>query len=144
MAPGPGSRLRRAPPSSRYRPPDAASCLATMNRAPAVPMDVTFMSSPPHPVGRSARTATRSRPGGDDHLGNFGERCFGLRSEVALVQLSYAIQRVDLLDRLVVADAHDAGKAQGITAGLAAPILNRIEPALEPHPWPHAPRPAPF
>src|SRR5260370_8503407 len=127
MAPGPGSRLRRAPPSSRYRPPDAASCLATMNRAPAVPMNVTFMSSPPHPVGRSARTATRSRPGGDDHLGNFGERCFGLRSEVAVVQLSYAIQRVDLLDRLVVPDAHDAGQAQAITARPPPRIPNPID-----------------
>src|SRR5260370_9145819 len=76
------------------------------------------------------------------NLGNFGERCFGLRSEVALVQLSYAIQRVDLLDRLVVADAHDAGKAQGITAGVAARMLNRIERDLEHYLGPHHARPA--
>src|SRR5207249_996062 len=107
-APGPGSRLMRVSPSSRYRPPDAAICLATMKRAPAVPMNVSF-TSPPHPVGRSVLARSATTGWGRSSLGNLRQGHLRLLPEVAVVELLDPLERVDLRDRLVVADAHDAG-----------------------------------
>src|SRR2546422_6775235 len=93
-----------------------------MKRAPAVPMNGTFMNSPPHLVGRSA-PPTGGAGGGRD----FGEVLCCLRAEVALVKLRHSLERVDLLDRLVVAGADDAREAQRGNARLAAPKPERSE-----------------
>src|SRR2546428_4661270 len=96
-----------------------------MNRAPAVPMNVTFMNSPPHLVGRSAPPT-----GGAGWGRDFGELlcCWG--PQVELVKLRHPPERVDLLARPLVADAGDAPKAQRGTAPLAARMANRRGPQL--------------
>src|SRR5712691_6351316 len=91
-------------------PPEAASCLATMNRAPAVPMKVTFMAS---------------------RFRNLGQRLLRRLPEVTRVQLLDAFQRVDLVDRLVVADADDAWESHGVPARVAAGPLDGVEGHLE-------------
>src|SRR6266487_4576465 len=47
---------------------------------------------------------------------NLAQRHFGFFAKVAFVELRDALERVDLLDRLVVANAHDAWKSQRVTA----------------------------
>src|SRR5712691_6512830 len=99
-----------------------------MKRAPAVPMKVSF-TSPPHLVGRSvlapphtvrrsvlARSATTGW--GRSNLRHLRQGHLHLLPEIAVVQLLDAFERVDLLDRLVVADAHTAGEAKRDAAGL--------------------------
>src|SRR5690348_10934689 len=110
-APGPGSRLILVSPSSTNRPPDAATCLATMNRAPAVPMKVS-------------RTTASC-------LGDLRERHLRLLAEVAVVELRDPSQGVDLVHRLVVADAHDAREAQRVAAQVPARMLDGVERHLE-------------
>src|SRR5438067_188611 len=130
----------RVSPSSRNRPPDAATCFATMNRAPAVPMNVNFTYPLPFPTrwGRWPRRRAAG-PVGDGEVG--GEAAgwgvsrfcdlrqwnFGFLAEVAVVQLGDAVQRVDLIHWLVVADAHDARKAKSEAAVVPVRPLDRIE-----------------
>src|ERR1700694_2202245 len=84
-APGPGSRLMRVSPSSRYRPPEAASCLATMKRAPAVPMNVSF-TSPPRGEVDPAPGASTGGGGGADFC-DLAQRYLHFLAEVPLVKL---------------------------------------------------------
>src|SRR6266513_4650122 len=136
-APGPGSRLMRVSPSSRYRPPDAAICLATMKRAPAVPMNVSFTSPPhpvgrsvlvpPHPVGRSVLARSATTGWGRSSLYNLRQRHLRFLPEVAVVKLLDPLERVDLPDRLVVADANDAGESKREAACMSVRPLYRVE-----------------
>src|SRR5439155_14989397 len=125
-APGPGSRLMRVSPSSRYRPPDAAICLATMKRAPAVAMNVSF-TSPPHLVRRSVLARSARTGWGRSSLCNLRQRHFCFFPEIAVVKLLDPLERVDLLDRLVVADANDAGKSKREAACMSVRPLYRVE-----------------
>src|SRR5438093_7796401 len=147
-APGPGSRLMRVSPSSRYRPPDAAICLATMKRAPAVPMNVSFTSppdlvrrsvlapphpagrsvlAPPHPVGRSVLARSATTGWGRSSLCNLRQRHLRLLPEIAVVKLLDPLERVDLPDRLVVAAANDAGESKREAACMSVRPLYRVE-----------------
>src|SRR5438046_424080 len=128
-APGPGSRLMRVSPSSRYRPPDAAICLATMKRAPAVPKNVSFTSvlAPPHPVGRSVLARSATTGWGRSSLCNLRQRHLHLLPEVAVVKLLDPLERVDLPDRLVVADANDAWESKREAACMSVRPLYRVE-----------------
>src|SRR5436853_5980252 len=69
-------------------------------------------NSPPHHVGRSARSAGWR----ESSLSHLGKRHLRLFSEVAVIQPGHTLERVDLIHRLVVADAHDARKAKRETA----------------------------
>ena len=89
-------------PSSMKRPADAATCLATMNRAPAVPMNVSLTSPPCGEVGRTAAVW------GESSLGNLRQRDLRLLAEVPVVQLGDPLEGVDLPHRLVIADPDDA------------------------------------
>src|SRR5690242_10639057 len=110
MAPGPGSRLSLVSPSSMKRPPEAATCLATMNRAPAVPIKVSLTSPPCGEVGGKAAGW------GESCLRNLREWGGRLLAEVALIELRHPLEGVYLLDRLVIADADDARKPQRVSA----------------------------
>src|ERR1051326_766403 len=116
-----------------------------MKRAPAVPMKVSFTSlpsphlwrsvlAPPHLVGKSVLARSATTGWGRSSLRHLRQRHFGLLSEIPLIQLLDARESVDLLDRLVVADAHDARKAQREAAAVAARPLDRVESDLVPHP----------
>src|ERR1051326_2739263 len=136
IAPGPGSRLSFVPFSSRNSPPDAATCLATMKRAPAVPMNVSLKATPPHSWGGGGEAAG----GACSSFCNLRERDLRFLPEVAVVQLGAALERVDLVDRFVVADADDPREAQRVSAQMAPRMLDGVERDLEQNLRPdHAP-----
>src|SRR6266581_2435464 len=97
-----------------------------MKRAPAVPMNVSF-TSPPHLVGRSVLARSATTGWGRSSLCNLRQGNLSLLPEVAVVELLDALERVDLRDRLVVSDAHDAGKPKGEAAGMPVRPLYRVE-----------------
>src|ERR1700674_1995748 len=72
----------------------------------------------------------RSR-GGGAHLSYRAQRRNCFLPEVPLVKLRDSLQCVDLVDRLVVADPNDAGKAERVPAFVACGVLDGIERNLE-------------
>src|SRR6266581_847957 len=101
-----------------------------MKRAPAVPMNVSF-TSPPHLVGRSVLARSATTGWGQSNLRHLRQGHLNLLPEVAVVQLLDPLERVDLLDRLVVSDAHDAGKPKREAAGMPVRPLDRVERHLQ-------------
>src|SRR5712664_4265719 len=95
--------------------------------------------SPPHLVGRVAPSAARARPGGGARFRNFAQRFIGRSAEVPLVKFRDPLEGVDLLHRLVVADADDAWKTQRVPARMASRMLYRVERNLEHHLGSHHP-----
>src|SRR5438270_12908973 len=89
-------------------PPDAASCLATMKRAPAVPMKVSFIAE--------------SR-----NFGDFLERGRRLGAKEALIEGRDRRQSVDLLDGLVRPQADDPWKAERASTLVPSAVLDRGE-----------------
>src|SRR5216683_4834492 len=75
-------------------------------------------------------------------LGHLGQLLLCGSAEVPLVEFRDPLEGVDLLDRLVVADAHDARKTQRVAARVPARVLNRVEGYLEDDFGSHHPRPA--
>jgi hypothetical protein len=61
----------------------------------------------------------------------------GLLAEVAVVELGDALERVDLVDRLVVPNAHDPRKSQRVPLRCRPECLDRVERDLEHHLGPH-------
>src|SRR5712691_12438398 len=105
-----------------------------MKRAPAVPMKVSF-TSPPHLGGRSVLARSATTGWGRSSFRNLRQGHLDLLPEIAVVQLLDALECVDLLDRLVVADAHDAGEAKREATGMPVRPLYRVERHLEHDLW---------
>src|SRR2546423_3354484 len=97
-----------------------------MKRAPAVPMNVSF-TSPPHLGGRSVLARSATTGWGQSSLCNLRQRNLGLLAEVAVIQLLDALQRVDLRNRLVVAEVHDSRESKSEAAGMPVGPLDRVE-----------------
>src|SRR5713226_10478178 len=79
--------------------------------------------------------------GGGFRFRNFAQRFVCRSSEVPFVKLRNALERVDLLDRFVVADADDAWKTQRVPARMPARMLYRVKRNLEHHLGSHHPSP---
>src|SRR5260370_6354195 len=75
-------------------------------------------------------------------LSHLGQLLLGRSAEEALVKFRDPLEGVDLPDRLVVADAHDARKTQRVAARVPARVLNRVEGDLEHDFGSHDPGPA--
>src|SRR5713101_8627172 len=105
-----------------------------MKRAPAVPIKVSF-TSPPHLVGRSVLARSATTGWGQSNLRHLRQGYRHLLPEVAVVQLLDTLERVDLLDRLVVSDAHDPGEAKCEAAGMPVRPLDRVERHLQHDLW---------
>src|SRR5438105_14905611 len=89
-------------------PPDAASCLATMKRAPDVPMKMSFIAESPN-------------------FGDFLERGRRLAAKEALIEGRHRRQSVDLLDGLVRPQADDPWKAERVSTLVPSRVLDRVE-----------------
>src|SRR5438105_14119893 len=88
-------------------PPDAASCLATMKRAPDVPMKMSFIAESPN-------------------FGDFLERGRRLAAKEALIEGRDRRQSVDLLDGLVRPQADDPWKAERVSTLVPSRVLDRV------------------
>src|SRR5438270_11256349 len=103
-------------------PPDAASCLATMKRAPAVPMKVSFIAE--------------SR-----NFGDFLERGRRLGVKEAHIEGRDRRQTVDLLDGLVRPQADDPWKAERVSTLVPPRVLDRVDGHHSDRLRPHHPDP---